>query len=131
MAGPKVTTLLTPNPASGTWQPTDLTTEATLASGTAAAGTYCLRLDMGATGGSADGDIIQMTVYTYAGGTTERIARRYSILGGGPALGTADPKIYVSEPFPTADDYKVTLLLVAGGVSSRSFPWDVINLNGV
>ena len=129
MAGPLVTALLTPNPASGTWAPSSNATETTLASGTAA-GTYQLRMDLGATGGVAAGDVIEVRVYTYAGGTTERLAQVVTVWGGGPAPTADDEKVFISAPFPTSDDYKVTARLRVGGTSSRSFPWDVINLNG-
>lgn len=121
MAGPVITALLSPNPASGTWAPTDLTTETTLASSAAASGTYQLRMDCN---NQVDGDLIQISIYTF-GLSTERLYAQYTLGPGAPG-----EKIHIGPAVPTADDYKVTAKLLAGGVSSRSFPWSVINLNG-
>lgn len=122
MSEPKVTTLLSPNPASGTWAPTDNTTETTLASSTNAPGSYQLRMD---TNNQAGGDLIQISYYTYAGGTTERLVVQYT-------LGPLAPleKIHIGPAISTSDDYKVTAKLLAGSGTSRSFPWDVQNLYG-
>lgn len=122
MTAPVKTTLLSPNPATGTWAPTDNVTETTLASGTAAAGVFMLRMDCN---NQVDGDIIELRIYTYAGGTTERLAELYTL---GPLAPTR--KIHLGPVIPTADDIKFTAKLTAGLVSARSFPWDVLNLAG-
>lgn len=130
MAGPVITTLLSPNPASGTWQPVATATETTLASGSAVSGTFMLRFDLGDTGGLTNGDNIQIKVYSSADGSNERVADVFTIGGGGPAPVAGDPVIWYTPPLPTADYYKVTANLIAGGTSSRNFPWSVLNLNG-
>ncbi len=122
MSGPAVTTLLSPNPASGTWVPTDNVTEATLASATAAAGCFKLRMDLN---NMADGDIITLTIYTSADGTNQRLFERYTL---GPNAPTE--LIHLGPDVPTAESIKFTALLTAGSTTSRSFPWTVLNLYG-
>ncbi len=122
MAGPAVTTLLSPNPAEGTWTPTDNVTETTLASGTAASGTFMLLMD---TASQADGDTIRIRVYTSGDGSNSRVEDDFTL---GPNAPTYD--VFRTAPFPTPDFFKVTALLEAGSTTSRSFPWRVINLNG-
>jgi hypothetical protein len=122
MAGPVVTALLSPNPASGIWAPTDNTTETTLASATAASGTFILLLD---TSTQADGDQIQLRAYASADGTNSRVLDELSLGPAAPSF-----KMVSYGPFATADFIKFTALLVAGSTTSRSFAWRVVNLNG-
>jgi hypothetical protein len=122
MAGPVVTTLLSPSPASGTWAPTDNVTETTLASGTAASGTFMLLMD---TSNQADGDTIRIRVYTSGDGSNSRVEDDFTLGPNAPAY-----LVFRTAPLPTPDYFKVTALLVAGSTISRSFPWRVINLNG-
>jgi hypothetical protein len=117
MAGPVITTLLTPNPASGTT--TTDGTEQTLASGTAVSGTFMLRLD---TNAMLDGDIIELRYYTKAG-STERLQNLY------PITGSQSEPIHLSPIIPTAEDYKVTIKRTAG--TDRAYAWSVLNTNGV
>lgn len=122
MAGPVVTTLLSPNPASGTWAPTDNVTATTLASGTAAPGTYVLLMD---TNNEADGDTITISVSTSGDGSNSRLEDQFTLGPNAPTY-----KVFRTAPFSTPDFFAVTALLNAGSTTSRSFPWRVINLNG-
>lgn len=118
MAGPVITTLLSPNPAIGTT--TTDGTEQTLASHAAAPGTYVLRLD---THNMQDGDGIQILPYNSADGANQRVC-------GGPwnLVNVQTRGIFVSDPIPTADYIKFTVQRVAG--TDRAYAFSVINLNG-
>ena len=122
MAGPVVTTLLTPNPASGTWAPTDNVTETVLASATAASGTYVLLLDEST---QVDGDNIQINIYKSASGSGYQL---FDTVSFGPNA----PTFVMGEagPYPTPDYIKFGATLLAGSTTSRTIGWRVINLNG-
>lgn len=118
MAGPVITTLLTPNPASGSQTADGL--EDTLASATAASGTFLLKVD---TANMADGDILELRAYTKARSTdTERQVAYISL-----ANAQSDPLAFLG-PIATDADIKFTLKQTAG--TNRAYPWAVLNLNG-
>ncbi|HYD07796.1 MAG TPA: hypothetical protein VEC60_18820 [Reyranella sp.] len=116
MAGPVITTLLATNPASG-----NVTTDGTeqeLTAGAAVSGTFMLRLD---TSNMADGDQIELRLYTKAG-STRRQAACYSLSNA-----QQDP-VHLGPILPTAEDYRATIKRVAG--TDRSYAWSILNLNG-
>lgn len=120
MAGPVITTLLTPNPASGNVTPTTLGTPQTLASGTAVSGTFMPRVNLS---NMADGDIVVFTVLTKANGSDTEGQSWY--------ISFANKQIDVLPPFPitpTAEDYNFQINQTAGTL--RAFQWSVLNLNG-
>lgn len=121
MAGPVVTTLLSPNPASGT-KTTD-GTEQTFASASAASGTYVLRLDKNA---MQDGDGVEIRGYNSADASNQRVCFAYPIFN---AVTSASELVHVSPPIITADYVKFTITRIAG--TDRAYPWSVLNLNGV
>lgn len=115
---PVITTLLSPNPASG--NTTTDGTEQTLASGTAAAGTYQCLVD---TTNMVDGDIIELRCYTKSNGSATEHQEFYASFGG--AQGDA---VKASPIIPTAADVKFTIKRTAG--TDRAYQWGVNNLNG-
>src|SRR5579863_9590896 len=118
MAGPVITTLLSPNPASGNLTADGL--EDTLASGTAASGTFMPRVNLA---NMADGDVVELRGYTKANGSDTEGQLWY--------ISFANKQSDVLPPLPatpTAEDYKVTLKQTAG--TNRTFQWSVLNLNG-
>ncbi len=118
MAGPVITTLLSPNPASGNQTADGL--EDTLASGTAVSGTFMPRIDLS---NMADGDIVEIRGYTKANGSGSE--------GQSWVVSFANKQTDVVPPLPatpTAEDYKVTLKQTAG--TNRTYQWSVLNLNG-
>lgn len=118
MAGPVITTLLSPNPASGN-QTAD-GAEDTLASSSAASGTYVLRVD---TTNMADGDVLELRAYSKANGSASEVLAWYA------SIANAQSEILkYSPPIPTADDIKFTLKQTAG--TNRTYQWAVLNLNG-
>ena len=118
MAGPVVTTLLTPNPASGSVT-TIIGTELSLASGTAS-GTYVLSLE---TVNIADGDNIEVRGYDKPGGSaTKRQLFGYSLANA--QTNTA----HLSPPVLTEGYAEFTLRHTTG--APRTLAWSVLNLNG-
>jgi hypothetical protein len=119
MAGPVITTLLSPNPASG-----NLTadgTEQTLASSSSASGTFFPRVNLA---NMVDGDLVVITGYTKANGSdTEAQTWQISFV---------NKQTDIVPPLPvtiTAEDYKITLkeTPVSG---HHTYYWSVLNLNG-
>ena len=118
MSGPVITTLLSPNPASG-----NLTadgTEQTLANSTAASGTFMPRVSLA---NMVDGDIVEIRGYSKANGSATE--RQCWICSFANAQGDQLPPLPAT---PTAEDYKVTLKQTAG--TNRTYQWSVLNLNG-
>jgi hypothetical protein len=119
MAGPVITTLLTPTPASGS-ATVVVGTEDVLASGTAS-GTYVLTLE---TINMADGDVLEIRGYDKPGGSaTQRQVIYYSL-----ANGQGDPG-HISPPILTEGFVQFSIKQTAG--TARTFNWSVLNLNGV
>src|SRR5678809_747974 len=114
MAGPIITALLSPNPASGT--ATTDGTEQTLASASAAAGTYVLRLDVH---NMVDGDTIEVRGYTSSDAANQRVCMFYS------KANLQTLAVDVGPPIPTADYIKFTIKRVGG--TDRAYAWSVIN----
>jgi hypothetical protein len=121
MTAPVRTTLLSPNPATGTT--TTDGTEQTLASG-AAGGSFALQIDISA---MQDGDEAELRAYTKAksGGTERQIG--YARLGPLGQSSSSD-QIQPFGPFPVVDDIKITLKRLAG--TDRAYDWSVLNLYG-
>jgi hypothetical protein len=117
MAGPVITTLLSPNPASGT-QTTD-GSENSLASGTAS-GTYVLTLEAN---NMADGDTIEIRGYHKPGASSTKRQQFYLSL----ANAQSDPG-FISPPIPTEGYVEFSIKRTAG--TDRSYKWSVLNLNG-
>ena len=118
MAGPVITTLLSPNPASGN-QTAD-GSEDTLASASAASGTFVLRVD---TSNMADGDVTELRAYSKANASGSEVLCWYVSIAN--AQGEV---LKYSPPIPTAEDIKFTLKQTAG--TNRTYQWAVLNLNG-
>ena len=119
MAGPVITTLLSPNPASGS-ATVVVGTEDTLASGTAS-GTYVLTLE---TINMADGDIVEVRGYDKPGGSsTSRLSFYYSLANAQSTPG------HISPPILTEGYVAFSIKQTSG--TARTFNWSVLNLNGV
>jgi len=119
LAGPVITTLLSPNPASGTL--TTDGTEQTFASASAAAGTFVLRLDRI---NMQDGDVIEIRLYNSADAANQRVQDVYSMSNA-----ATSGVIHATPPIITADYSKFTITRIAG--TDRAYPWSVVNMNGV
>ena len=117
MAGPVITTLLSPNPASGS-QTTD-GTENSLVSGTAS-GTYVLTLE---TVNMADGDVLEIRGYHKPGASATKRQNFYLALSN-----TQGDPGFISPPIPTEGYVEFTIKRTAG--TDRSYKWSVLNLNG-
>lgn len=114
---PVLTTLLTPNPASG--NTTTDGTEQTLASATAAAGIYLLKIDCS---NMVDGDTIELRGYSKVNGSaTRRLEEYVSISDGGKG------NIPIG-PIHTPGDVQFTIKRIAG--TDRSYQWGVLNFTG-
>lgn len=119
MSAPVITTLLTPNPASGS-QTATISTEHTLASASSAGGVYLLRVNCV---NMVDGDVVELRAYTKASGSdSEAVCYLASFAN------TQSDVIKLSIPVATAEDIKFTLKQTAG--TGRAFPWGVLNLSG-
>jgi hypothetical protein len=118
MAGPVITTQLSPNPASGTQ--TTNGSENSLASGTAN-GTYVLTLE---TVNMADGDVIEVRGYTKPGASSTKRQNFYLSLSNVQG----DPG-FISPPIPTEGYVEFSIKRTVG--ADRSYKWSVLNLNGV
>lgn len=118
MTAPVITTLLSPNPASG--NTTTDGTEQTLASAASAAGIYQLLID---TTNMVDGDQIELRAYTKSNGSaTEHQAYFASFANAQTDL------VKMSLPIATAADIKFTVKRTAG--TDRAYQWGVLNLCG-
>ena len=118
MAGPIITKLLTPNPASGSVT-TIIGTEISLASGTAG-GIYVLSLE---TVNLADGDTLEIRSYVKPGGSaTKRQLFVYSLANGQSNPAHTSPQI-ITEGYA-----EFTLRHTTG--APRTLAWSVLNLNG-
>ena len=118
MAGPVVTTLLTPNPASGSVT-TIIGTELSLASGTAS-GTYVLSLE---TVNIADGDALEIRGYDKPGGSATKRQCMYYSLANAQSIPS-----HKSPPILTEGYAEFSVRQTTG--SARSLAWSVLNLNG-
>jgi hypothetical protein len=118
MSGPVITTLLSPNPASGS-QTCVIGTEEFLASGTAS-GTYVLSLDVT---NMADGDVLEIRGYDKPGGSsTARQLFYYSLSNGQSDDGHLSPPILT-------EGYVQFSIKQSAGIA-RTFGWSVLNLYG-
>lgn len=117
MSAPAITTLLTPNPASG--NTTTDGTEQTLASGTAA-GVYQLLLNAA---NMVDGDIIELRAYGKANGSDAESQMYMATFAH-----TQTDKLKASLAIVAPSDVKFTIKRVAG--TDRSYQWGVVNLSG-
>ena len=119
MAGPAITTLLAPNPASG-----NLTadgTEQTLASSTAASGVFMPRVNLA---NMVNGDLVVIRCYMKANGSdTEGLSFSLSFFGVQTDVLPALPAV------PTAEDIKFTLqeTPISG---HHTYQWGILNLLG-
>ncbi len=122
MAGPVITTLLSPNPASGNTTPV-IGTETTLASAAALGqgGTFLPQVDLT---NLADGDILEIRIYNQANGS--------SLLVEEVCLSFANGQTDLLPPLPALPatiGWKLTIKQTAG--TPRAYQWSVLNLNGV
>jgi hypothetical protein len=120
MAGPIITTLLSPNPASGN-QTAD-GSEDVLASATslASSGIFLPQVDLS---NMADGDIVEIRIYNQANSSSSLVQEVY--------VSFANAQSDVLPPLPALPatiGYKVTLKQTAG--TDRTFQWSVLNLLG-
>jgi hypothetical protein len=121
MAGPVITTLLSPNPASGSATPT-LGAETTLASATALGqgGTFLPQVDLS---NMADGDVTEIRIYNQA--------NSLSLLVEEISLSFANGQTDLMPPLPATPatiGWKLTIKQTAG--TARAYQWAVLNLNG-
>jgi hypothetical protein len=120
MGAPNITTLLSPNPASG--NTTANGTEQTLASAASAAGIYQLDFDRT---NMTDGDVTELRAYKKVnGGAAEHLIGFVSL---GPA-GTPTEAIVEFGPFATSNCIKFTMKQIAG--TNRAYQWGVLNFTG-
>ena len=119
MAGPIISLLLTPNPASGNI--TADGTEQTLASATAVSGTFMPRVNLA---NMVDGDVVELRGYTKANGSdTEGLCWYLSFANKQSDVLPLLPTI------ATAEDIKITLKEIPTA-GHHTYQWSVLNLNG-
>jgi hypothetical protein len=122
MPGPVITTLLSPNPASGNTTPSGLNTETTLASASnlSQGGTFMPQVDLS---NMADGDILEVRIYNQANGSSSLVQQCYMSF----ANTAGDPLPPLPATLATVG-WKLTISQTAG--TARSYQWSVLNLNG-
>lgn len=119
MAAPAITTLLSPNPASGIL--TANGTEQTLASGASAAGLYQLDVDCAAMQAK---DEVELRVYKKVNNSA-----MLGVLWAQSFSGEQAEPIKQLPPVATPGEIRFTLTQSAG--ENRTYPWAVTNLVGV
>jgi hypothetical protein len=122
MAGPVITTLLSPNPASGNTTPSALNTETTLASATSLSqgGSFQPQVDLS---NMADGDVTEIRVYNQANSSSSLVQQCYMAFAN--AQGDPFPPL---PAIPAVIGWKLTVNQTAGTV--RAYQWSVLNLYG-
>lgn len=122
MAAPVTTTLLTPNPATGTTAALTIGTETTLASSTSLSqgGAFKPHIDLT---NMADGDVVEIRGYNQA--------TSGSVLVEDWVLSLANGQTDLCPPLPESTAvyaYKLTIKQTAG--TGRTFAWSVTNMYG-
>jgi hypothetical protein len=122
MSAPAITTLLSPNPASGNTTPAGLNTETTLASATSLSqgGTFLPQVDLS---NMADGDVTEIRIYNQVNSGSSLVLQCYMAFGN--AQGDPLPPL---PAIPATIGWKVTVNQTAG--TARAYQWSVLNLNG-
>jgi hypothetical protein len=120
MAGPVITTLLSPNPASGSQTADGI--EDVLASATALSqgGTFLPQVDLS---NMADGDQTEIRIYNQANSSSALVQEVYLSF----ANKQSDP-LPPLPALPATIGYKLTLKQTSG--TNRTYQWSVLNLNG-
>lgn len=122
MAGPAITTLLSPNPATGNAGTLTIGTETTLSSATALSqgGTFLPQVDLS---NMADGDVTEIRIYNQANSSSSLVEEIcLSFANGQTDLIPPLPAI------PATIGWKLTIKQTAG--TGRTYQWSVLNLNG-
>lgn len=117
-----ITTLLSPNPASGNTTPSALNTETTLASATSLSqgGSFQALIDLS---NMADGDVLEVRYYNQANGSASLVQSAY--------MAFANAQADDCPPLPAiaaVNAWKVTINQTAG--TARAYQWSVYNLYG-
>lgn len=121
MSSPIITTLLSPNPASGSTTPV-VGTETTLASATSLSqgATFLPQIDLSS---MADGDVAEIRIYGQANGSSSLVQQCYMAFAN--AQGDPLPPL---PALPATIGWKVTINQTAG--TARAYQWSILNLNG-
>jgi hypothetical protein len=121
MSSPVITTLLSPNPASGSTTPT-IGTETTLASATSLSqgGTFLPQIDLS---NMADGDATEIRIYCQANASSSLVTQCYMAFAN--AQGDPLPPL---PALPATIGWKVTINQTTG--TARAYQWSVLNLYG-
>ncbi len=122
MAGPVITTLLSPNPATGNTSALTIGTETTLASATSLSqgGTFLPQIDLS---NMVDGDVIEIRVYNQANSSSSLVEEI--------SLSFANAQIDLMPPLPAIPatiGWRLTIKQTVG--TGRTYQWSVLNLNG-
>lgn len=121
MSSPAITTLLSPNPASGSTTPV-VGTETTLASSTSLSqgGSFEAQIDLS---NMADGDVLEVRYYNQANSSSSLVQQAYMAFANAQA--DALPPL---PAVPAVNAWKVTINQTAG--TARAYQWAVYNLYG-
>ncbi|MGA8550321.1 MAG: hypothetical protein WB678_08795 [Stellaceae bacterium] len=122
MAGPAITTLLSPNPATGNISALTIGTETPLAAATSLSqgGTFLPQVDLS---NMADGDVTEIRVYNQANSSSTLVEEI--------CLSFANGQTDLMPPLPAVPatiGWKLTIKQTAG--TARAYQWSVLNLNG-
>ena len=123
MAGPAITTLLSPSPATGNTGALTIGTETILAAATSLsqAGTFLPQVDLS---NMADGDVTEIRVYNQANSSSSLVEEiSLSFANGQIELMPSLPAV------PATIGWKLTIKQTAG--TGRTYQWSVLNLNGI
>lgn len=121
MTAPIITTLLSPNPASGSTTPV-VGTETTLASATSLSqgGSFQLQIDLS---NMADGDVLEVRYYSQANSSSSLVQQAYMAFAN--TQGDPCPPL---PAVPAVNAWKVTINQTTG--TARAYQWAVYNLYG-
>jgi hypothetical protein len=121
MAAPVITTLLSPNPASGNQAADGNEGVLAVATSLSQGGTFKPKVDLSDV---ADGDIVELRGYDQANGASSLVQSWYVSFANAQSDPAPDLPITVA-----TIGYKVTLKQTAG--TDRTFQWSVLNLSGI
>jgi hypothetical protein len=120
MAGPVITALLSPNPASGSQTADGLEDTLASASTLSQGGTFLPQVDLS---NMADGDQTEIRIYNQANASSSLVQEVYLSF----ANKQSDP-LPPLPAIPATIGWKLTLKQTAG--TNRAYQWSVLNLNG-
>ena len=120
MAGPTITTLLSPNPAQGNQTADGSEDVLASASSLGSSGVFLPQIDLS---NMAAGDVTEIRIYNQANSGSSLVQEVYVSFSG------AQSDVLPPLPaLPATIGYKVTLKQTAG--TNRSYQWSVLNLLG-